>query len=85
MNNSNHTVPEYDENKTGEGNKGFISTLVSDFRSYIQIISGNPKAAKIVKATMVTLALISSVVFVIAFLLYLAPGIQELFSGKRVT
>lgn len=83
MNNSNHTVPEYDENKTGEGNKGFISTLVSDFRSYIQIISGNPQAAKIVKATMATLALISSVVFVIAFLLYLAPGIQELFSGKK--
>lgn len=82
-NNNNNTGPEFHENKTGEEKKDLINTLLSDFRNAVKSISGNSKAAKAMRGTLVTLALISSVVFIMVFLLYLAPGIQELFSGKK--
>jgi len=83
MNSENQTGNGKGETDTGKEWKDFFNNVVSDIRATFKKVSGNRRIAKAVKGTLITLALISSAVFVIVFFLFLAPGIQELFSGKK--
>ncbi len=83
MNNESHTGTDYDENDPLKEQKDFQDTASSDNRNTTKMIFGNRKLFVVIKSILVSLTVIACIVFIAVFFLFLAPGIQELFSGKK--